>query len=310
MSTNFFFLFLILILITLPGASATVTLNAVLLADGQTGGDENGEIVSNDTPVDLSLNVVTVPETTETIGGVEVDLTQEVEFVATGGDVVTLVNTALPTATVEIPDRAVVKAPDTWDKQITPPKTDAVTGTVSTNFQTPTTAILVGSPDVVLVFDKAVTILLTGTTGQTAYKLPGGTEWILISGCTGTYAIPNDPPANGECSISNGIDTKILTFHFTHFTGLSATPSTPSIPFTPSTPSTSNSGGHGNTGVGSPRVFGGSSGSSGGGNYYPPGQISSSVFPAWFDNVTDWYRQGDISALEFLNAYQWIVENL
>ncbi len=226
---------------------------------------------------------------------------------ATGSDVVTLINTALPTARVEIPDRAIVKAPDTWDKQITPPKTDSVTGTVPTNFLTPTTAILVGSPDVILVFDKAVTIILTGTTGQTAYKIPGATEWILISGCTGTFDNPDDPPVNGECSISNDTDTKILTYHFTHFTGLS----TPA-PSTPSTPSTGGSGGHGNVGVGSPRIFGpGSSGggSSGGGDYTPT-QRGQTVFPAWFDNVKDWYRQGDISALEFLQAYQWIINNL
>lgn len=302
MSQKFFFLFLIL-LIPVSFAEA-YELTSYILAEGQAGGNANDQIVSDNTPVDLSLSVVTVDETTESIGGQNVTLTQEVEFVAIGGDVVTLVNTALPTTKVEIPDRAVVKAPATWDKQITPPKTDTVTGTVSSNFQTPTTAILVGSPDVVLVFDKAVTIILSGTTGQTAYKLPGGTEWILISECSGTYDNPNDPPVNGECSISNGIDTKILTFHFTHFTGLSPTPTPEPTP----TPSTGTSGGHGNTGVGSPRVFGGSSG--GGGGYYAPTQSTTGTIPPWFDFVIDWYREGKISAMEFLNAYQWVVENI
>jgi hypothetical protein len=166
---------------------------------------------------------------------------------------------------------------------------------------------LIGSPDSILVFDEAVTILLSGTTGQTAYKTPGSNNWILISGCTGTYANPDDPPVNGECSISNGIDTKILTFHFTEFSGLSSTPaSTPST--TTSESSSSSKGGSGKTGVGSPRVFGSSGGSSSG--YGGPSQTGPIAFPSWFDNVSDWYREGKISAKEFLWAYQWIVENV
>lgn len=284
-----------------------MTLSAVLLAEGQAGGNADGEIISDNTPVDLSLNVVTVPEFTETIGGVEVDLVQEVEFVATVGEVVTLINTDLKSVQIEIPDRATVSANSTWNQQLQLPKTVSTSGSVPTTFLTPTTAIQVGSPDVILVFDKAVTIVLEGTTGQTAYKLPGETDWILISFCSGTFDSPNDPPLNGECSISNEVDTKILTYHFTEFTGLS----TPAPSTSTSTPSTPSSGGHGETGVGSPRVFGpSSSGSGSGGTYYAPGDPTPRVFPAWFDNVKDWYREGKISALEFLNAYQWIIENL
>ena len=255
--------------------------------------------------MDVSQNVKTFGTETETVGGVEVELTKEVKFVTSDGGPLTIQNTALTSVIVAIPDQAKVKAPDTWNGEITPPKQISTSGSVTGNFLTPTSSILVGSPDVILVFDEAVTILLSGVTGQTAYKTPGSSNWINISGCTGTYAAPDDPPENGECSISNGVDTKIVTFHFTEFAGLSS----PTPASSTSSSSTSSSGGHGKTGVGSPRIFGSSGGSSGGG-YYPPSQTGPISFPSWFDNVSDWYREGKISAKEFLWAYQWIVENV
>jgi hypothetical protein len=300
--TTFFIFIILLLIIVFPNADA-VTIRGYLLADeGQTGGNSDDEIIAEDNePVEL--DPVTVPETSETVGGVEVELTQEVQFVASNNDVVVLKNTALPTVSVEIPSFAFVSGPAAWNGELTTPTTVEVTGTVDPAFVAPTTGILFGSPDVILVFNQAVTIILEGTTGTTAYKTPGSTEWIIISGCTGTFANPNDPPENGECSISNGVDTKILTFHFTEFSGLSSSSS--------STSSTGTTSGHGNTGVGSPRIFGPSSGgSSSGGTYYAPGDSTPRVFPVWFDNVTDWYREGKISALEFLNSYQWIVENV
>ncbi len=301
----FFFLVLISII---PVYAETIT--SYLLDEGQSGGFE--EItVDNDTTLDLTANVLTVPETTETIGGVDVALTQETTFVSPTAEPVTILNSQLTTVTVAIPQLTKLSAPATWDKILQPQIRIPTSGTVPSGFLTPTNAILIGSPDNILVFDRAVTITLAGTTGQTAYKLPGSSTWILIDTCTGTFANPNDPPANGECSISDGTDTKILTFHFTEFSGLSTpAPSTPGTPGTPSTPS-SGSGGSGNVGVGSPRVFGpGSSGGSSGGGDYTPTQRGQTVFPAWFDNVKDWYRMGDISATEFLNAYQWIINNL
>ena len=307
MYPTLFIFFILLFIIVFPSADAVTIRGNLLAPEGQAGGNSDDEIIVEDNePVEL--DPVTVPETTETVGGVEVALTQEVQFVASNNDVVVLKNTAEPAATVEIPNGAFVSGPDAWNGELIISVIDAVTGTVDPAFVAPTTGILFGSSTDILVFNQAVTIILQDVTGQTAYKLPGSNEWTLISGCTGTYDIPNDPPDNGECSISNGTDTKILTFHFTHFSGLS----TPA-PSTPSTPSTSSGGGgSGNVGVGSPRIFGPSSGgSSGGGStYYAPADSGPRTFPDWFDNVKDWYRQGDISALEFLNAYQWLIENL
>jgi hypothetical protein len=296
--------FLFIFLFSLPLVYGE-TLHGYLLADGEAGGNTNDEIISeNNEPVELEP--VTVPETTETVGGVEVDLTKEVEFVATDGNVVTLKNTALPTATVEIPNRAIVSGPDSWNGQLTTPTQISTSGSVPSGFQTPTTSIQVGSPDVILVFDKAVTILLSGTTGQTAYKLTGSNTWISISGCTGTYANPIDPPVNGECAISNGIDTKILTFHFTEFTGLSATP-TPTPAASPTTSTSSGkSGGHGRTGVG-PSSSGGSGYSGPGLVYDIPEKPIVPGLPKWFNAVIIWQQQGLISTDEMLTAWKWLI---
>ncbi len=301
----FFLFFLILISFPIGHALATTEATAQMFGSGEAGFEDDQIVLDNDSTVDLSYAVEEVTETTETIGGVEVDLTLEVEMGAAGDNVI-LTNTQLPTVEVQIPNGTKISAPANWNQQLAPPKSVTTPSIEIAGFNTPTTAIEVGSPNVILVFDKSVTIILEGTTGQTAYKLPGGIVWILISTCGGTFASPNDPPANGECSVTDGTDTKIVTFHFTQFTGLS----TPA-PSTPSTPSTG-SGGSGNVGVGSPRIFGpgSSGGSSGGGEYRPPTQTGPIVFPAWFDNVKDWYRQGDISALEFLQAYQWLIDNL
>lgn len=303
--TTPFFLFFLLILISLPSAYGD-TATAELLPPGQVV-IEDEVVLDNNTNLDVSDNVLPIPTETQTVGGQAVVLKEGYKFNTSQGDDVLLVNTDLPSIIVEIPDRTIVKAPDTWDGIILPPKSITTTSTPISGFITPTTSIIVGSSDVVLVFDTPVTILLTGTTGTVAYKIPGGSQWIVISGCTGTFENPNNPTEPGECAISDGTDTKILTYHFTEFSGLSTpTPST-------GTPSTGGSGGSGNVGVGSPRIFGpgSSGGSSGGGStYYSPTEKTQTTFPAWFDNVKDWYRQGDISALEFLVAYQWLIDNL
>jgi uncharacterized membrane protein YgcG len=297
--------FLFIFLFSLPLVYGE-TMQAYLLAPGEESFTNDEIVLTNDETLDL--DPITVFETTETIGGQEVELTQEVKIVADDSTFVSLRNTALTNVIVAIPDNTIVKAPAAWNGEITPPKSISTSGSVAAGFQTPSTSIQVGSPDVILVFDKAVTILLTGTTGQTAYKTPGANTWISISSCSGTYAAPADPAANGECSISNGVDTKIVAFHFTEFAGLSATPA-PSAPAAASTSTSGNSGGHGRTGVG-PSSSGGSSGSSG---YSGPGLVYDIPekpiipgLPKWFNSVIIWQQQGLISTDEMLQAWKWL----
>jgi hypothetical protein len=284
-----------------------IVASANLIEDDEIVFQDDEIVLDNDSTLDLSSDLETVTETTETIGGQEVDLNKEVTFVSSqSGGEVTLKNTQLTTVTAEIPDQTKVSGPTAWNGEITPPKQISTSGSVPSGFQTPTTSIQVGSPDVILVFDKAVTILLSGTTGQTAYKTPGSNTWILISGCTGTYAAPANPSVNGECAISNGVDTKILTFHFTEFTGLSATP-TPTPAASPTTSTSSGkSGGHGRTGVG-PSSSGGSGYSGPGLVYDIPEKPIVPGLPKWFNAVIIWQQQGLISTDEMLTAWKWLI---
>ncbi|WP_148313066.1 hypothetical protein [Nitrosopumilus adriaticus] len=272
----------------------------------------NNEITLDDTQnLDLSSNVASVTSFESSIGDTTTTLTKQVQLVTSqAGGKITLKNSVLPTVTVSLPDRIKISGPATWDNIITPPRQISTSGTVPSGFQTPTVSIQVGSQDVVLVFDTSVTILLTGTTGQTAYKLPGQNTWALISTCLGTYENPTDPPLNGECSVSNGVDTKIATFHFTEFTALSTISATTSSPATTTTSSgtASSSGGGGRTGVGSSGGSGSSSSAGFAGRLLPEGESQIRVFPNWFQTslVTYWIEDS-ITDDEFKNAINYLL---
>ena len=274
MSNYPIFLFLIsLIEIFAISDVYAVTAAATLLPPGETNIPNDKIILDNDSTLNLNQTVIDVVEFTETIGTIPVDLTQEVKFIANvPGEPITMQNTQLTTILVEIPDQTTISGPDNWDNTIAPPKIVSTGGTVQSGFQTPTSSIQIGSPDVVLVFDSAVTITFDNTVGQMAYKLPNTDNWVLISTCTGTFANPNAPPSPGECSINDGTKTKILTFHFTEFAGLSTTPSSP-----PSTPPSVGSGGAGGGGGGGKSGGGGGGSAGGGGGAFSPTAASFDV---------------------------------
>src|SRR5205807_793643 len=72
---------------------------------------------------------------------------------------------------------------------------------------------------------------------------------------------PTAPAFHGECAISNGTDTKIVTYHFTDWAQLSANPSSPPAPAPTDTPPTApTSGGTNNGGGNAPSGGGGGGG--------------------------------------------------
>lgn len=290
------FSFFLIILLT-----ATVT----VLPPGDTVIENNTAELESDETLDVSPNVKTFGTETKTVGGIQVELTKEVKFNSSDGGHLTIKNKSLTSVTVTIPDQTKVKAPNSWNGKIIPPKQISTSGTTPAGFQTPITSISVGSPDVILVFDKAVIVQLEGITGQTAYKTPGSDTWLLISTCLGTYDTPIDPPVDAECSISNGVDTKIVTFHFTEFTGLTTTPTTPTAPS--SSISSSNSGGGGG---GSGRSTGPSSTSTAfAGRILPEGAVSEArVFPNWFQSfLVSYWIEDSISDDAFKNAINYML---
>src|SRR3989344_2612314 len=127
-------------------------------------------------------------------------------------------------ADVVIPDNTVVTGPSGWDGIIdAPTEGTPAGGNAPAGFSVGSVVISIGSDAGTLFFDSPVTIVLPGVTGTVGYRPAGSDVWQTISACSGgTYNAPTPPLAPGECSINNGTDTKIVTFHFTSFGGMNA----------------------------------------------------------------------------------------
>ncbi|MDP3758828.1 MAG: hypothetical protein Q8Q86_03845, partial [Candidatus Daviesbacteria bacterium] len=178
------------------------------------------------TVLDLSSSKTSQSSSDVTVGGNIVTLTQQV-VLQSGVDTqpIVLTNSNLAGVSVSIPDGTKVQGPAGWDGTIQPPKTGSNAGTAPSGFSVGSTVISVGSPGAVLVFDTPVTLTLTGVTGAVGYKPAGSDTWVQITNtCAGDYGAPTPPTAPGECKISNGTDTKIVTFHFTEFGELDPIP--------------------------------------------------------------------------------------
>jgi hypothetical protein len=300
-SSSHLYFFIIILIFNISTVYAT-TGTAILLTDEQIS-IPNDEIILNDTSTlilpDASFTAVNV---TKFIGITNVTLTQQVQFVSNIPDnLITLQNTELTNIVVAIPDQTKISGPQTWDKTITPPKTVTTSGTVPSGFIPPTSAIQIGSPNTILVFDSPVIITLDGITGQMGYKLSGTNNWVLISSCLGPFTNPTAPPAPRECSINDGVNTKILTFHFTEFGLLEE--ETPPILETPFA-STTSSGGPDRIGVGPHSGRGGSS---------MPAFVAETpevrIFPTWFQqSLVSWWITDSITDEEFTNAVSYLLD--
>ena len=164
------------------------------------------------------------------IGDISVTVGESVNLQSgTNGQPIVLTNNSLPNVSLEIPDDTTVLAPVSWDGTIAPPTTGSDSGTAPSGFSVGgDTVIEVGSSTGVLLFDKPVSVILTGVTGAVAYRPSGSTTWVQITTiCGGTYDSPNAPEFPGECAIALGGNTKIFTYHLTSFGGLDAIPPTP-----------------------------------------------------------------------------------
>lgn len=162
------------------------------------------------------------------VGSTTVTVAQAVKLSSGTSTPVVITNTALPNVSASIPDGTTILAPSGWKGTIAPPTTVTGSGDAPSGFSVGSSVIEVGSSDAVLLFDKPVTLTLTGVTGPIGYKPAGTTSWTKITTvCGGSYATTTSPTFPGECAISNGTDTKILTYHFTSFGGM--TPIAPTI---------------------------------------------------------------------------------
>ncbi|OGG40717.1 hypothetical protein A3A21_01855 [Candidatus Jorgensenbacteria bacterium RIFCSPLOWO2_01_FULL_45_25b] len=173
--------------------------------------------LSDSTAVDLTLAQI--------IGGKTVTVEKAVRLASgVSNTPIVLTNGAVSNASVSIPDGTTILAPSGWTGTIQPPKTASSSGVAPSGFSIGDTIIEVGSSDSVLLFNAPVTLTLTGVTGAVGYK-PAGEDsaWVEITNtCAGSYENPTSPIFPGECAITNGTDTKIVTYHFTTFGSLVA----------------------------------------------------------------------------------------
>ena len=158
-----------------------------------------------------------------------------IEKIVQMSNALSLTNSTITDVSVSIPDSAVIFAPSGWDGIVNPPKKIVLSGVAPTGFAVSSQVIEVGSETETLIFDTPATVLLEDVVGTIGYKPSGSDSWIEITNtCGGTYDSPTLDSSlfPGECSISDGTNTKVLTFHFTSFGSLtpvseeSSTPST------------------------------------------------------------------------------------
>lgn len=123
---------------------------------------------------------------------------------------------------VEIPDDTLVTASDSsWRGSMALPQADsAPSGDAPAGFSVGNLKIEVGSPDVTLLFDRAVKITLAGVTGVVGYRPAGSAEWQKITTQCTSATDHSNISAPGECYFQEGGNTTIWTYHFTTFGGL------------------------------------------------------------------------------------------
>ncbi|MEN6461550.1 MAG: fibronectin type III domain-containing protein [Syntrophomonas sp.] len=165
---------------------------------------------------------------TASVGGQPVVIEKAVQLQSAVDNQPTVIkNDSLPNITASVPDGTTILAPQGWDGTIKPPTIAEKKGNAPAGFTVGSTVLEVGNPNEVLLFDKPVILTLTGVKGNNfAYKPSGSNNWVKMSQAEGTYENPIAPAFPGEAYITNGTDTKIITWHFTQFASLDAVTST------------------------------------------------------------------------------------
>jgi hypothetical protein len=171
-----------------------------------TGGALNNEDLT--LPVNIGDQVVQVEQAVRLESG-------------TDGQPIIISNSENAGISISIPDGTAILAGADWDGTMIPPVTVPASGNPPSGFLVGDTLIEVGSPSGILLFDQPVTITLEGVTGTVGYKPAGSDTWVQITQIAGgTYDNPVAPEAFGEAYISNGTDTRIITWHLSHFGSL------------------------------------------------------------------------------------------
>lgn len=204
---------------------------AGVLKNTQTAPDDDGNATMDSDTTEVVITDPDQPVDITIESGTENPTIDVSAFITDGIGILPEITINSDVADVIIPDSTTVTGPTDWDGVISVPTATTTTGTAPAGFSVGGTVISVGSSQGTLTFSNPVTILLAGVTGTVGYKPAGSDTWQTITNvCADPYATPGNPPAGSECAISNGTDTKIVTFHFTEFGELDSIPATPIPP--------------------------------------------------------------------------------
>ncbi len=201
----------------------TYTLNVLTLSSNQATTSSDGsstidatttQVVITDTTKQFSVSVSTsTSNPTINLGSLIVNGTGTLPSIIISSSNANNVVVVIATSTV------VTSASTTWNGVINAPATTTVTlPTESGQTKTLSTAIEVGVVGEVVVFSKAVRILLPNQAGKRAGYIATSTFTEITSTCSSDSQTMGDALSDGgECKIDSGSDLVIWTKHFTTF---------------------------------------------------------------------------------------------
>ena len=175
------------------------------------------EVLTDVSSGDLDHDNLTSPEV---VGDVGVLPVTAVTLNSTG--TIDIQNPAFPGVDVSIPDGTTLFGNASWDGMLYM-QAGTGGGNAPSGFSVGNTIVEVGSTGGPLLLDQPATITLIGVTGPATYRPSTSGNWFTVPTCAGTYAAPVPPAPPSPflaCAISDGTDTKIITYHFTAFASL------------------------------------------------------------------------------------------
>jgi len=195
----------------------------IILTNNQTTPDEQGDVTLNDTKSEVVITDPNKEITVETgsTPNASLDVTAFTPN-GSGERIVPAIIINSDVAQVVIPDDTKITATG-WNGTMILPRPDTSTTSVApAGFSVGNVKIEMGSPDMTLVFDKAVKITLTNVTGDVGYRPAGSNNWQTIT-TECLSATDHSNISSGECYFHEGNDTIIWTYHFTTFGSLDVT---------------------------------------------------------------------------------------
>ena len=121
---------------------------------------------------------------------------------------------------MSLADDIAIFSDDRWDGEMAPPRPVVPAGTAPGRFSLPDTAVMIGSDDALLLFDRPIILTLPAVSGPIAWQAPGSDQWHLISRGPGSFEQPGSPALPGMFTVSDGDHTRVVSWRSGTFAAL------------------------------------------------------------------------------------------